>query len=396
MTGKRYNFDEVIERRNTGSLKWDALKERFGTEDLLPLWVADMDFRAPEPIIEALTERAKHGIYGYSTFLPPYFDSVINWYSRRYGWNLKREWIVNTPGVVPAINFTVQGFTSPGDRVIIQPPVYYPFFEAIESNGREVLHNPLKYVNGRYEMDFEDLEKKASDPRAKLMILCSPQNPVGRVWSKEELTRVGEICRANDVLVFADEIHSDLTYPGVEFTNFASISDELADISITGTSATKTFNLAGIKLSNIIIPNPEVRATFEKSVATMGRFMPNSFATTAIQTAYDRCEDWLIQLMDYLKENLEFMKGHLRENLPRVKVIEPEGTYLCWLDFRDIERDPKKLETLMQKDARVALDEGYIFSVGGDGFERINLASPRSMLKQALDQITEAVKKQYP
>lgn len=392
MSGGRYNFDEVMDRRGTGSLKWDALKERFGSEDLLPLWVADMDFRAPEAVVEALVSRAEHGIYGYSTFMPSYYDSIIRWYHRRYHWEIKKEWIVYTPGVVPAINFAIQAFTNPGDNVIVQPPVYYPFFRSIEWNGRHVLYNPLKLADGRYRMDFDDLEKKVKDPRARMMILCSPQNPVGRVWEKEELQRLGDICIDNNILVFSDEIHSDLRYPGVGFTNFASISDKFAQHSITGTSGTKTFNLAGLQISNIIIPNERIRQTFENSVATAGTIMPNAFAPVALQTAYDKCEDWLDELMEYLAGNLEFLKEFVREELPGVNVIEPQGTYLCWLDFRDVEADPASLEGLMLKVAKVALDEGYIFRAGGDGFERINLACPRSILRTALQKISEAVR----
>lgn len=392
MSEGNYDFDELIDRHGTGSLKWDALKDRFGSEDLLPLWVADMDFRAPEPVVNALVSRAEQGIYGYSTFMPSYYDSVIRWYSRRYHWDIKKEWIVYTPGVVPAINFAIQAFTNPGDNVIVQPPVYYPFFRSIEWNGRHALYNPLILSNGRYEMDFEDLEKKVKDTRAKMMILCSPQNPVGRVWEKEELQQLGDICIDNDVLVFADEIHSDLRYPGIGYTNFASISEKFAQKSITGTSGTKTFNLAGLQISNIIIPNKRIREIFENAVSTAGTIMPNAFAPFALETAYNQCEDWLDELMKYIAGNLEFMKDFIRREMPEVKVIEPQGTYLCWLDFREIQSDPAKLEKLMLTVAKVALDEGYIFRAGGDGFERINLACPRSLLKSALMKISDALK----
>lgn len=392
MSEGNYDFDELIDRHGTGSLKWDALKDRFGSEDLLPLWVADMDFRAPEPVVNALVSRAEQGIYGYSTFMPSYYDSVIRWYSRRYHWDIKKEWIVYTPGVVPAINFAIQAFTNPGDNVIVQPPVYYPFFRSIEWNGRHALYNPLVLSNGRYKMDFDDLEKKVKDTRAKMMILCSPQNPVGRVWEKEELQQLGDICIDNDVLVFADEIHSDLRYPGIGYTNFASISEKFAHKSITGTSGTKTFNLAGLQISNIIIPNKRIREIFENAVSTAGTIMPNAFAPFALETAYNQCEDWLDELMKYIAGNLEFMKDFIRREMPEVKVIEPQGTYLCWLDFREIQSDPAKLEKLMLTAAKVALDEGYIFRAGGDGFERINLACPRSLLKSALMKISDALK----
>lgn len=387
-----YSFDRKTERRGTGAMKWDTLKERFGSEDLLPLWVADMDFNAPQPVIDALVSRASHGIYGYTSFKPSYFTAILNWYQRRYGWKLEREWFAYSPGVVPAINFAVQGFTSPGDMVIVQPPVYYPFYEAIESNGRQALYNPLKLVNGRYEMDFEDLEEKARNPRAKMIILCSPHNPVGRVWNREELQRLGEICLDNGILVVADEIHSDLMLPGARFTNFATISERFAQISITCTSASKTFNLAGLQISNIIIPNRKLRQIFEDTAGTSWAKRPNAFAAEAVEAAYDRCEDWLDSLIEYIAGNLAFLKEYVRDNIPGVTVIEPEGTYLCWMDFRGIEPDPVKLERLMLDSAKVAMDEGYIFRMGGEGFERINLACPREILKQALSQIAEAVR----
>ena len=308
---------------------------------------------------------------------------------------MKNDGILAFPGVVPAINYAIQAFTNPGDRVIVQPPVYYPFFNSIESNGRQVLYNPLRFSDGRYEMDFADLKEKVKDPKAKLMILCSPQNPVGRVWNEEELQELGDICIENGIMVISDEIHSDLRYPGVGFTNFASISDKFAQNSITCTSVTKTFNLAGLKISNIIIPNLKIRQTFENTLSTVGSFMPNSFAPLAVETVYNKCEDWLDELLQYLADNLSFLKDFVNENLPGVKVIEPEGTYLCWLDFREIEPDPAKLEKMMLGDAKVALDDGYIFRNGGEGFERINIACPRSILEQALTRISKTVGKKY-
>lgn len=392
MVPKKYNFDEVIDRRGTGSLKWDSLKERFGSDDLLPLWVADMDFRAPQPVIDALISRARNGVYGYTSLKPSYYNSIINWYGRRYGWDIEKEWIVITPGVVSAINFAIQALTSPGDKVIVQPPVYYPFFSSIESNGRHVLYNPLKLVDGRYEMDFEDLEKKVRDSRAKIIILCSPHNPVGRVWRREELIKFGKICIENGITVISDEIHSDLLYPGIEHINFASISKEFAENSVTCTSASKTFNLAGLHISNIIIPNKLIRQSFENSVLSAGTSDPTPFGAEALQTAYDKCEDWLDEFLEYLYGNLKFLREFVRDNIPRVKLIEPEATYLCWLDFREVEPDPVRLEKMMLKDAKVALDEGYIFRSGGEGFERINIACPRSILEQALKLISNAVR----
>lgn len=391
MSRSKHNFDELIGRRNTGSLKWDVLEERFGSGELLPLWVADMDFRAPPAVIKALSSRVGHGIYGYMTIPPSYYESVASWFQRRYSWDLRKEWIVFIPGVVPAVNFAIQAMTKPGDSIIVQSPVYYPFFRSVEHNGRNLLNNQLKFVDGRYEMDFDDLRRKARDPSAKLMILCSPHNPVGRVWTKEELQELGDICLENGVTVVSDEIHSDLVHPGFRHTNFASISEKFAQNSITCTSITKTFNLAGLQVSNIIIPNEKIRKDFNAAAEASIELMPNSFAADAVSAAYDHSEDWLDDLLLYLKGNLDFLREFVNESLPDVKFIETEGTYLVWLDFREVEPDPVKLETLMRKNAGVALDEGYIFGPGGEGFERINIACPRTMLKKALEQIASAV-----
>ncbi|MEM3238249.1 MAG: MalY/PatB family protein, partial [Thermoplasmata archaeon] len=391
MATKKFDFDEVIDRKGTGSVKWDFLAQRFSSDDLLPLWVADMDFRAPQPLVDALTRRAQHGIYGYSNFTSAYYDAVINWYRRRYDWNLKREWMVFTPGVVPAISLAVRAFSNPGEKIIVQTPVYYPFFKSIESNGRYLLNNPLILKDGHYEMDFEDLEKKVRDPKVRMIILCNPHNPVGRVWKKEELKRLGDICIDNGILVISDEIHSDIRYPEVDFTNFASISEKFANNSITCTAATKTFNLAGLQISNIIIPNQKIRQIFQNMVDSTAISGPNAFSEEAVRTAYNECEDWLDELLIYLRDNKEFLKEFIKEHLPQVDLIEPEGTYLAWLDFRKIEPDPSMLEKLMQSNAKVALDEGYIFGSGGEGFERINLACPRSILEKALIQIADAV-----
>ncbi len=392
MVKSKYNFDEIIDRHGTSSMKWDFLAQFFGSEDLLPLWVADMDFKVCPHIIDALIKRAQHGIYGYSMFMPSYYDSVIKWYKKKYHWDIKKEWIVFTPGVVPAINLAIRAFTNPGDKIIVQPPVYYPFYSAIEENGRLILTNPLIFKNGHYEMDYKDLEKKVMDPKARMLILCSPHNPVGRVWKKEELEQLGEIAVDNGILVISDEIWSDIRYSKIDFTNFASISEKFANNSITCTSPSKTFNLAGLQISNIIIPNKKLRQIFQNYVNATGFTKPNFFAVIAAQIAYDECEEWLDELLKYIEGNKNFLKKFLKENMPDVELVEPEGTYLAWLDFRKIETDPKKLERLLREKAKVAFDEGYIFGPGGEGFERINLACPRSILKKALMQLTNAIK----
>ena len=388
-------FDEVIDRSNTGSIKWDHfyLKEIFGKEDLLPLWVADMDFRAPQPVIDALVERTKHGIFGYTGPDPlKYNKSVINWFKRRHNWILHEDWLVFSPGIVQACTYLIQRFTNPGDKVIIQEPVYYPFMSIIKNNGRRIVSNQLKMENAYYKMDFEDLEEKAKDPRTKALILCSPHNPVGRVWTKEELTRVGEICLENDVLVISDEIHCDLIYPKYKHVVFASISEEFAEHSVTCTAGSKTFNLAGFQHSNVIIPNKKLRETFKVQMEANALTIPNAFGALALQVAYDEGEEWLDSLIIVLERNLAFLKSYISDNLPEISVIEPEGTYLVWLDFRAYGFTHKELEKKILEEAKLALDAGSKFGKGGEGFERINLACPLSILKECLDRIAQVFK----
>jgi cystathionine beta-lyase len=389
------DFDIVIDRTNSNSAKWDkkGLERRFGDPDLLPLWVADMDFKAPQPIIDKLVQTAEYGIFGYSVLPPSFFESVLSWFKRRYEWGIDKQWLTQTPGVIPALNVAVNAFCNSGDKVIVQNPIYYPFFPVIENNGCRILLNPLKLSNNHYKMDFEDLEKKAKDPRAKMIILCNPHNPIGRVWTKKELKQLGEICIKNEIIIVSDEIHCDLIYPGYKHTNFATINDDFAQNSIICTSVSKTFNLAGLKISNIVIPNQKLRQTFKNTQTNLGVGGPNLFAVAAMETAYkhEECEKWLDALLQYLKRNLDFLKEFINENIPQIKVIEPEGTYLVWLDFRELGLEPKELEKLIRGKAKVALDDGYIFGQGGEGFERINIACPKSILETALKRITEAM-----
>lgn len=389
---KNYNFDEYINRFNTRSEKWDGVSHVFLRPDLLPLWVADMDFISPDPVKNAILRRAEHGIYGY-TFLPPsYFEAVINWFKRRHGWTLQKDWLIFTPGVIPSINFAVQAFSKPRDKVIVQNPAYPPFFSAIKNNGRKRVLNPLRLNKGRYEMDLKDLEKKARDSRAKMIILCSPHNPTGRVWTKEELTRFGEICLSNQILVLSDEIHCDLIYPGHKHTPFASISKNFAQNSIICTSPSKPFNLPGLKVSNIVISNEKLRNAFKKALNSSGVNEANCFASIALEAAYNECEDWLDAVILYIKENLEFLKNFVKSNLSGVEVIEPEGTYLAWLDFRKVGFNARQLSKVLLEEAKVALSKGSLFGNGGKGFNRINLACPRSILKDALSRIANAIK----
>ncbi|MFX1283320.1 MAG: MalY/PatB family protein [Promethearchaeota archaeon] len=388
-------FDEVIDRSNTGSIKWDPyyLKKLFGKDDLLPLWVADMDFRTPQPVIEALVERAKHGIFGYTGPDPlKYNKSVINWFKRRHNWTLNEDWLIFSPGIVQACTYLIQRFTNPGDKIIVQNPVYYPFASIIKNNGRRVISNQLILDDSRYRMNYEDLEKKAKDPRVKALILCSPHNPVGRVWSREELIKLGEICLENDVLVISDEIHCDLVYTKYRHIVYASISEEFAQHTVTCTAGSKTFNLAGFQHSNVIIQNNKLREDFKVQMEANSLTIPNAFGALALQVAYDEGEEWLSALIQVLERNLDFLKSFINKNLPTVSVIEPEGTYLVWLDFRAFGLEHEELEKKILEEAKLALDSGYKFGVGGEGFERINIACPLSILEESLERISNAFK----
>ncbi|MFX1489476.1 MAG: MalY/PatB family protein [Promethearchaeota archaeon] len=394
-TDTSFDFDQIIDRTQSNSAKWNkkVLEKGFGDPDLLPLWVADMDFKAPQPIIDKLVQTAEYGIFGYSIIPPSFYESVLGWFKRHYGWDIDKNWITQTPGVIPALDVAVNAFCNAGDKVIVQNPIYYPFYPVIENNGCRILLNPLKLSNNHYTMDFEDLEKKVKDPRAKMIILCNPHNPIGRVWTKEELKQLGEICIKNEILVVSDDVHCDLILPGYKYTNFATINDEFAQNLITCTSTSKTFNLAGLKISNIVIPNEKLRQTYINTQANLGVGSPNLFAVNAMEIAYSHivCEKWLDALLQYLNENLKFLKLYIKEKLPQIKVIEPEGTYLVWLDFRELGLEAKELEKFMRGKAKLALDEGYIFGQGGEGFERINIACPRSVLEEALNRLTKAI-----
>ncbi|MDR3602815.1 MAG: PatB family C-S lyase [Desulfosporosinus sp.] len=385
------NFDQITNRRQTGSVKWDFNQRTFGREDVLPLWVADMDFQAPEAVIEALVNRAQHGIYGYSNGMESYYKAIIDWMQERYGWEIQRDWIAFSPGVVPALNELVRSLTEPKDKILIQSPVYPPFFLAIQNHGREVVNSELTLKNGRYTMDFADLEEKFASG-VKMMILCNPHNPVGRVWEREELERLGQLCLAHNVLVVSDEIHGDLIYEGYHHIPFATLSPELAAQSIICTAPSKTFNLAGLQTSNLIIPNAKIRQAFQASFNLTGIHNPNLFGITALEAAYRYGRDWLDQLMHYLKGNVEFLMSFLDQELPQIQAIQPEGTYLVWLDFRSLGMESKALQKFLIHKAGVGLNAGYLFGPGGEGFARLNLGCPRSTLAEGLQRIKTAVK----
>ena len=394
---KDWNFDEVIDRRSTGSMKWEpaVLREKFGQgkENLLPLWVADMDFKCPSVVRQAMEKRLAHQVYGYTMPDPDYYQAVIAWYQRRHQWDIKRNWILTAPGIVPATNYIIQRFSMPGDKILIQTPVYYPFAQSITANGRTILENPLKIADGRYEMDFDDLAKKVRDPRVKVAVLCSPHNPVGRVWTRAELEQFGKICMEGRVLVFADEIHCDLIMPGYKHVCFQKLSREFARNSIAANAASKTFNLAGLQQSNLIIPNDRLRNEFSVYFETLGvgsRGGGTLFGAIATQAAYQGAESWLDDLLLYLHQNYIYLKDSLEANLPGVRVFSLEGTYLPWVDFRPLGLTPEQIIQKIEDKAGLALDHGAWFGENGTGFERFNIACPRSILKKAVDAVVTA------
>lgn len=388
----KYNFDEVIDRRNTDSMKWsDAyLEKHFGSSDCIPLWVADMDFRTAQPVVDAVIQRAAHGIFGYAMADDEFYEAVISWQRRRNGWQLQREWILFSPGVVPALWHIVKTFCSPGDKVIVQSPVYYPFYKVIEDNGCHVADNRLVNRGGRYEMNYGELEKLAADERVKMMLLCSPHNPVGRVWTEDELRRVSEICLAHGVLLVSDEIHSDLIYSPNVHTPVAGLSEELMMNTITCMAPSKTFNLAGVQVSEIIVPDTRRRRKLAASFKSAG-VMPNVFGLAAQTAAYNEGEEWLEQLLAYLSGNLDYLENFIASRLPEVRFRRPEGTYLAWLDFSSYGFDADSLQKLVMQNARLALDDGYIFGGDGASFQRINFACPRETLKAAMERLKAGI-----
>lgn len=396
MTKKgKWNFDGIIDRTETSSVKWnnEFMKKNFKYDDMLPLWVADMDFRAPDELLDALRERVDHGIFGYSVTPDSYYDAIINWFKRRHDWSIEKDWIKFAPGVVPAINFIIQYFSQPGDNIIIQEPVYYPFASQIKSNGRNVVNNQLVIKDNHYEMDFEDLEKKCKEKRTKLLILCSPHNPVGRVWTKKELTKLGEICNENNVLVIPDEIHCDLIFPGHKHIPYATISKEFAQKSITCVAPSKTFNIAGLKSSNVIIPNEILCDEFVAKCSSLSIRGPAIIGAVATEAVYNKCEEWLEELLKYIWQNFEYLKSYFAEYNSDIEVFNLEGTYLPWIDFRKLGIDPKELDRCIKEDGKVCLDDGGMFGESGKGFQRFNIACPRSILEEALDRITKALDK---
>ncbi len=388
----KYDFDTIIDRKNTDSIKYDFAAERGKPAGLLPLWVADMDFRSPPCVIRALEEKSRHGIFGYSESGAEYFKAVQNWFYENFGWKTERSWLIKTPGVVCAISAAIRALTHEAEAVLIQEPVYYPFAETIRVNRRKLVVNQLHYEGGAYTVDFDDFENEIIKNNVRLFILCSPHNPVGRVWAKEELTRMGDICLRHGVIIVSDEIHADFVFPGHTHSVFAALDPAFAENTVTCTAPSKSFNLAGLQISNIFIQNRIIREKFKDEINKSGYSQLNIMGITACQAAYAEGREWLDALKDYLARNLAFLKGFLLERIPQIRLVEPQGTYLIWLDCTSLGLPGKKLDDLIVHNAGLWLDDGAMFGAGGEGFQRINIACPRSVLEQALVRLEYAVK----
>lgn len=384
----KYDFDEPVPRRGTNSYKWDTVKD----EDVLPMWVADMDFRTAPAIVGALQKRVEHGIFGYTKVPPAYYEAVVNWFRRRHAWLIEKEWIVYTTGVVPAISAIVKALTVPGDRVLVQTPVYNCFFSSIRNNGCEAVANPLIYANGTYRIDYDDLERKAADPKVKLLLLCNPHNPVGRVWTRQELRRIGEICIRNRVLVVADEIHCELVFSGHVYIPFASISEDFREHSVTCISPSKAFNLAGLQIANIVAADTDVRMKIDKAININEVCDVNPFGVEALIAAYNRGEDWLEELKHYLSVNYNYLRAYFDEYLPEFPVVMLEGTYLVWVDCRGLGLSSREITDILLEKEKVRVNPGSLYGEVGEGFIRLNIACPREKLIEGLNRLKRGLK----
>ena len=383
----KYNFDEIIPRRGTNSYKWDSA----GDADVLPMWVADMDFRTAPPVVEALRKRVEHGIFGYVRVPDAYYAAVTNWFARRHDWQIEKEWIIYTTGVVPALSAVIKALTAPGDKVMVQTPVYNCFFSSIRNNGCGMIANPLIYRNGTYQIDFADLEQKAADPSVKVLLLCNPHNPAGRVWTKQELTRIGDICIRNNVWVVADEIHCELVFPGHTYIPFASISQEFLMHSVTCTSPSKAFNLAGLQIANIISADTDIRTKIDKAININEVCDVNPFGVEALMAAYNDGEEWLEELKQYLFANYNYLRVYFEEYLPEFPVATLEGTYLVWADCSVLNQSSDEtVKTLLEKE-KLWVNEGSLYGEAGEGFIRINIACPRQQLIEGLNRLRRAL-----
>lgn len=388
-----YNFDEVIHRRGTASYKWDQSEKLFGDADILPMWVADMDFRPPAEVVEVVKQRAELGVYGYTFRTQGYLDAIVNWMKTRHDWSIHEEWIVSSPGVVVSLSLLVELLTEPGDRVIIQTPVYYPFYDVIRMNRREVVRNSLMLEDGQYKMNFKELEEQMA-AGAKCLLFCSPHNPGGRVWSRAELIKLGELALKYNVKIISDEIHQDHVYSGYKHYPLASLSDAIAGITATCVAPSKTFNIAGLQTSAVVISDPELRRKYAHRTKALSLHMDSYFGGAATEASYQHGGDWLDQLLVYLEGNRDTLLEFFERELPQCKVMKPQGTYLAWVDCSAISPDPAVLKKLMFEKAKVAFSDGSTFGEEGRGFLRVNLACPRSLLVEGLRRFADAVKAQ--
>lgn len=384
----KYDFNTIINRRNTNSVKWDTSQEK----DIIPMWIADMDFKTADPIINALEKRVQHGIFGYTNIPDDYYEAEVRWWNRKHNFEIKKEWIEASTGVIPSLSAVVQAFTEPGDKVLIHSPVYNYFNTSITNNRCTIVLNELKYNGEFYEIDFEDFENKASDERVKIFILCNPHNPGGRVWSKDELQRLGEICLKYNVLVLVDEIHRDLVYKGNKHIPFASINEKFLMNSITCTAPSKTFNIAGLKTSNIIVANEEYRKKVNRSLNINEAIEPNIFGIEALIAAYNEGEEWLEQLLDYLKGNLDYLLSFINERLPKLKVMVPQATYLIWIDCKSLGMSSKEISKKILEQGDLRINDGQTYGEAGEGFIRINIACSRSLLREGLERLEKVLK----
>lgn len=386
----RWDFDENVDREGTDCIKYDLREQTFGRKDVIPMWVADMDYKTPDFIVEKLQNRLKHEIFGYSYRPPQYYDSIISWMKNRHDWEIDKDWICYCPGIVPALNLSTLTFTRPGDSIIVQPPVYFPFFSAVESHGRTIVYNQLLENEGRWTMDFSSLLSLVSE-KTKMIIISNPHNPVGRAWTLEELEKLADICIKNNIIILSDEIHCDLMLPGITHTPVAGLSEKISEITVTCIAPSKTFNLAGLSTSSVIISNPVLRKYFNKKVDSLHIGNGNIFGTVASIAAYSLGHDWLDEMMVYISDNINFVREYCRELIPEIIPVIPEATYMIWLDCRKFGMSGKELQEFFVKQAGVGMNEGSTFGPGGEGFMRMNIATTRQTVTRAMEQIEKAV-----